>query len=93
MVLRILETRPPSAPDAAPAEEESALVETVIPVAPPAVGAPMVMPPRVTVIAPGDIVLTPTVRTMELALVAPLLVILLGPMMTGMMPGAKKPVG
>ena len=53
----------------------------------------MVMPPRVTVIAPGNIVLLPTVRTMELALVAPLLAILLGPLTTGITPGAKKPVG
>ena len=65
----------------------------MIPVALPAVGAPIVMPPRVTVIAPGVTVLPPTVRTMELAPVAPLLAILLGLMTTGVTPSAKKLVG
>ena len=68
-------------------------METVIPAALAAMGAPIVMPPRITVIAPGVIVLPPTVRTTELAPVAPLLAILLGPMTTGVTPSAKKPVG
>ena len=67
------------------------LVETVIPDALAAVGAPIVMPPRITVMMPTGIKLLPTVRTTEVEVVAPLLAIEPGLAMSelGVTPDAK----
>ena len=65
----------------------------VIPVALAAVGAPIVMPPRVTVMAPAAMALLLTERTTTLEPMAPLLAIVLGPLTVGVTPDAKKPTG
>jgi len=67
-------------------------VETDIPVEVPAVGAPMVTPPKVMVMAPLMAVL-PTVNTTDVAPVGALVLTVLGAMMEGVTPGAKKPEG
>ena len=83
-------TWPPSAPDAAPAEPKSMLVEMDIPVALPALGAPMLTPDTVTVNAPtttGAVV----VRTTELK-PNPLLIDAAKPVSCAEVP-LKKPLG
>ena len=67
-------------------------METDIPVGVPAVGAPMVTPPKVMVMAPLMAVL-PTVNTTDVAEVVALALTELGAMMEGVTPGAKKPEG
>ena len=69
------------------------LVETVIPVALPALGAPIVTPPRVTVMLLGGMA-APAVRTTELEPVAALVNVLV-PVVTGVgvTPDAKKSTG
>ena len=70
------------------------LVETVIPVALPAFGAPIVTPPRVTEMLLGGMGLMPTVRMTELEPVAALVNVLV-PVVTGVgvTPDAKKSTG
>ena len=66
------------------------LVETVIPVALPALGAPIVTPPRVTVMLLGGMA-APAVRTTELEPVAALVNVLVTGV--GVTPDAKKSTG
>ena len=68
-------------------------METYIPVEVPAVGAPMVTPPKVTVIVPLGMAAPPTVNTTDVAPVGALVLTELGAMMEGVTPGAKKPPG
>ena len=64
-------TWPPRAPEAAPAETRSVLVETDIPVGKPGLGAPIVTPDIVTVNAPATTAAV-VVRTTELKPIAPM---------------------
>ena len=68
-------------------------METDIPVEVPAVGAPMVTPPKVMVMAPLGMAAPPTVNTTDVAPVGALVLTVLGAMMEGVTPGAKKPEG
>ena len=68
-------------------------METDIPVEVTAVGAPMVTPPKVMVMAPLGMAAPPTVNTTDVAAVGALALTVLGAMMEGVTPGAKKPEG
>ena len=69
----------------------------MIPAALAAMGAPIVIPPRITVSEPagnvGPLPEPPTVRTTELGPVDVLLVIKAGTMKDGVTLGARKPMG
>ena len=64
-------TWPPSAPDAAPTETRSVLVATEMPLALPALGAPIVTPDTVTVCAP-EATTAVVVRTTEVTPIWPI---------------------
>ena len=53
----------------------------------------MVTPPKVTVMAPLGMAAPPTVNTTDVAPVGALVLTVLGAMMEGVTPGAKKPEG
>ncbi len=81
-------------PDAVPAEERSALVDTEIPVSLSTVALPIATPARVMQMMPAGMEIPATVRTTELCPVAPILKIWLGgPTMVRLTLGAKKPPG
>ncbi len=85
-------TRPPSAPEAAPAETRSELVETDIPVGKPGLGGPIVMPARVMVTIWGGMKICPNnVITTKSVWVGPLCA--LKPDTMGKTFDAKKPLG